>query len=95
MAINPTDSAFPGTNGAGINVRAYLAASALSGMMANGQTFSAASAADVVKAADLVIAELNKGALGSISSTGSMGEASSGGNLKLNTGTPPGGIVRR
>jgi hypothetical protein len=87
MAINPTDPAFPGT-GPGINVRTYLAASALSGWMARNTGFSAFDAEQLVKATDLVIAELNKGAIGSIGSTGSMGAASSTGNKTLNVGTP-------
>ena len=83
MAINPNDPA------SGINVRTCLAAAALNGHLASGKTFSAA---EVVKAADSVIAELNKGAISS--ATGPIGAASSTGNQTLNVGTP-GGIVRR
>jgi hypothetical protein len=57
-------------------------------MMARNTGFSAVDATQVVQAADLVIAELNKGAIGSIGSTGSMGAASSTGNKTLNVGTP-------
>jgi hypothetical protein len=84
MAINPTDSAFPGTTGAGINVRTYLAAAALSGVMARNTGFSGVDAEHLVKAVDLLIAELNKGSL-SIGQTPSVGPASTNPG-KLNTG---------
>ena len=82
MAIKPTDPASE------INVRTYLAAKALAGRMTKDLGFTAEDAALVVKAADLVLAELNKGSVGSISQTGSIGAASSTGNLKVNTGSP-------
>jgi hypothetical protein len=72
----------------GINVRTYLAAAALAGKMAKDTGFSAADAAEVVKAAELVIAELNKGSIGSIGSTGSIGAATNTGNKTINVGTP-------
>jgi hypothetical protein len=69
----------------GINVRTYLAAAALAGKMAKDTGFSAADATEVVKAAELVIAELNKGSIGS---TGSIGAATNTGNKTINVGTP-------
>ncbi len=80
MAIYPNDPA------SGINIRTHIAAAALSGMMASGRTFDAV---EIVKAADSVIAELNKGSIGSITSTASVGAASSSmANKTLNFGTP-------
>ncbi len=69
--MNPNDPA------SGINLRTYLAAAALAGKMAKDVSFTAEDATNVVKAADLVIAELNKGSIGSVSSTASVGAASS------------------
>ncbi len=80
--MNPNDPA------SGISVRTYLAAAALAGKMSKDVSFTAEDATNVVKAADLVIAELNKSSIGSVSSTGSMGAASSTGNKTLNVGTP-------
>ena len=84
--INPNDPAFSGTTGPGISVRTYLAAAALSGIMARNTGFSGVDAAQAVKAVDLMIAELNKGSIGSIG--GSIGAASSTGNKTLNVGSP-------
>ena len=93
MAINPNDPAFAGT-GPGINVRTYLTAVALSGRMSKELAFTAEDAVGVVKAADLVIAELNKGGI-AISTGGTMGAASSSGNQTLNVGGASGVVVRR
>lgn len=76
MALTPNDPA------SGINVRTYLAAAGLAGRMSKDIGFTAEDAALVVKAADLVIAELNRGAIAG--STGSIGAASSTGNKTLN-----------
>lgn len=60
--LNPTDPVFSGSGG--IDVRTYLAAAAFTGMMARNTGFSVVDAAQAVKAADLLIVELNKAPAG-------------------------------